>query len=155
MRVENVKWFLFTAASALLWAALFLSMCGCATTSKSSIAVKSSSRVELMCGEVNIPCEKEKNPKPVCFSCEEVVRILKAKERLRAWPERCRIREKQTREIAALDCKRRLDSMEAMLVAERKKNHALTPSPHGWVVPALIGLGIGFGVGALVFSLTR
>jgi hypothetical protein len=103
-----------------------------------------------------LPCEKEPNPRPVCFSCKRAVKISNKLDRLKAWPDKCDKKIEVQKQKDSVKCKGKVAKKEAQNEALREKNKRLTqelgrigPKATAYVAGGLVGLMVGIAVGVL------
>lgn len=66
--------------------------------------------------------------KPVCFSCDQAIKILNAKQRLKRWPERCRKEKKHLKKVFTVECRKKLKKERANTNKCRKKQKTILKS---------------------------
>ena len=103
-----------------------------------------------------LPCEKEPNPRPVCFSCKNAVKISIKLDRLEAWPAKCAKKIEVQRRKDAVKCKGKLAKKEAVNKGLIAKNKRITEElgrggakVTTYVAAGVVGLAIGIAAGVL------
>lgn len=161
-------------ALGLVWIALFFLFSGCATTIPPAHAVppvaswppsppplapvipggqeKKVAPPPPASEPRRLPPPASRPARPVCFSRAEIAAILRAKQRLSEWPERCNRALKNERLRQEALCKRERDELASLLKDCHQKKQPVcgTLCWIGIGGGVLVGIGIGVGVTILL-----
>jgi hypothetical protein len=101
--------------------------------------------------------EEKTNPKPVCFSCDNAVRIINAKQRLQRWPKKAERMVKFAKKNCVNECEGKVATQKARTKACRKQKKILLREAEkrckrsdAYLIGGIIGGLVGMTAGVLL-----
>jgi hypothetical protein len=110
----------------------------------------------------SLPCDKDPNSRPVCYSCKDALRIRKALALLKRWPAKCDLLLKQSKEKDGLACKHQIAVQELLIKSCQQKQDILAktiareckpPFGGGFLGGLLVGAGGAIVVGGVIVAI--